>query len=197
MADIHATSARIAEISGLIDEIAFQTNLLALNAAVEAARAGEEGRGFAVVAGEVRTLAQRSASAAREIKALISESSEKVQAGTSLVNASGEALRHILDRTRKATDVVADIAAASHQQAAGVEQVNTTVTALDDMTQRNAALVEEAAAASRALQERAAELMEYVNFFRINGSDDERISAAPLAGQRIDGARRVARAAVA
>ena len=197
MADIHATSARIAEISGLIDEIAFQTNLLALNAAVEAARAGEEGRGFAVVAGEVRALAQRSASAAREIKALISESSEKVQAGTSLVNASGEALSHILDRTRKATDVVAEIAAASHQQAAGVEQVNTTVTALDDMTQRNAALVEEAAAASRALQERAAELMEYVNFFRIKGAEDEQAAAAPVAGRRADGTRRVARAIAA
>lgn len=199
MADIHATSARIAEISGLIDEIAFQTNLLALNAAVEAARAGEEGRGFAVVAGEVRALAQRSASAAREIKALISESSEKVQAGTSLVNASGEALRHILDQTRKATDVVAEMAAASHEQAAGVEQVNTTVTALDDMTQRNAALVEEAAAASRALQEQAAELMEHVNFFHINGAEDERVAKTlrHVRSQRpgrADGAERVARA---
>jgi methyl-accepting chemotaxis protein-1 (serine sensor receptor) len=148
---------------------------------VEAARAGEEGRGFAVVAGEVRTLAQRSASAAREIKLLIHESSEKVLAGTTLVNASGDALRHILDRTRKATDVVSEIAAASDEQAAGVEQVNSTVTALDDMTQRNAALVEEAASASRALQEQAAQLMENVNFFRIRGAD---------AGQPVQAAQR-------
>jgi methyl-accepting chemotaxis protein-1 (serine sensor receptor) len=181
MGQIEAASKRIAEISSLIDEIAFQTNLLALNAAVEAARAGEEGRGFAVVAGEVRTLAQRSASAAREIKLLIHESSEKVLAGTTLVNASGDALRHILDRTRKATDVVSEIAAASDEQAAGVEQVNSTVTALDDMTQRNAALVEEAASASRALQEQAAQLMENVNFFRIRGAD---------AGQPVQAAQR-------
>lgn len=178
MSDIEAASKRIAEISSLIDEIAFQTNLLALNAAVKAARAGEEGRGFAVVAGEVRTLAQRSASAAREIKLLINESSEKVHAGTSLVSASGDALRHILDRTRKATDVVAEIAAASHEQAAGVDQVNTTVTALDDMTQLNAALVEEAAAASRALQEQATELMQQVNFFHIKGAENEQVAPA-------------------
>lgn len=173
MVEIEASSKRIAEISGLIDEIAFQTNLLALNAAVEAARAGEEGRGFAVVAGEVRSLAQRSAGAAREIKVLINESSEKVHTGTVLVSASGQALGKILDRTRKITDLVADIAAASSEQATGVEQVNTTVTALDDMTQRNAALVEEAASASRALQEQAAELMEQVNFFRIQGIEEQ------------------------
>ncbi|HKT27264.1 methyl-accepting chemotaxis protein [Dyella sp.] len=185
MSEIEAASKRIAEISSLIDEIAFQTNLLALNAAVEAARAGEEGRGFAVVAGEVRTLAQRSASAAREIKLLINESSEKVHAGTSLVSASGDALRHILDRTRKATDVVAEIAAASHEQAAGVDQVNTTVTALDDMTQRNAALVEEAAAASRAMQEQATELMQHVNFFRINGAENEEVAHARPQSRRV------------
>ncbi|MBE1163001.1 methyl-accepting chemotaxis protein [Dyella acidiphila] len=178
MLEIEASSKRIAEISGLIDEIAFQTNLLALNAAVEAARAGEEGRGFAVVAGEVRVLAQRSAGAAREIKLLINESSEKVQTGASLVNASGEALSQILDRTRKITDLVAEIAAASTEQATGVEQVNTTVTALDDMTQRNAALVEEAAAASRALQEQAGELMQHVNFFRISGADEPAVQVA-------------------
>jgi methyl-accepting chemotaxis protein len=173
MTEIETASRRIAEISGLIDEIAFQTNLLALNAAVEAARAGEEGRGFAVVAGEVRSLAQRSASAAREIKILINDSSEKVQAGASLVKASGEALSQILSRTRKISDLVANIAAASDEQASGVEQVNTTVTALDDMTQRNAALVEEASAASRALQEQASELMERVNFFSIKGAEEE------------------------
>jgi methyl-accepting chemotaxis protein len=177
MKEIEISSKRIAEISGLIDEIAFQTNLLALNAAVEAARAGAEGRGFAVVAAEVRSLAQRSASAAREIKTLINESSEKVQAGTALVGASGEALSQILERTRKITDLVGNIAAASSEQATGVQQVNTTITALDDMTQRNAALVEEAAAASRALQEQASELMTHVNFFRIQGAEEHPVSA--------------------
>lgn len=165
MAEINTSSRRIADIIGVIDEIAFQTNLLALNAAVEAARAGEQGRGFAVVASEVRNLAQRSAGAAKEIKGLISDSVDKVGVGTSLVDESGRTLAQIVDAVKKVTDIVGEIAAANHEQTAGIDQVNRAVMSMDEMTQQNAALVEEAAAASRAMQEQAETLSQQIGFF--------------------------------
>ena len=148
MREINESSKKIADIIGVIDEIAFQTNLLALNAAVEAARAGEQGRGFAVVASEVRTLAGRSADAAKEIKGLISDSVEKVEQGSELVDESGKTLQEIVNGVKKVTDIIAEIAASSQEQANGIEQVNSAVMQMDEMTQQNAALVEEAAAAS-------------------------------------------------
>jgi methyl-accepting chemotaxis protein len=180
MRDIDASSRRMADIVGLIDEIAFQTNLLALNAAVEAARAGEQGRGFAVVATEVRSLAQRSASAAKEIKSLIGESSELVRIGSDMVDRSGQALSEIVDGVKKVTDIVAEIAAASQEQSAGIDQVNNAVSQMDEMTQQNAALVEEAAAAARAMQEQAAELTAQMSFFQVPGA----AVAKPVAKQR-------------
>ncbi|MDW2981963.1 methyl-accepting chemotaxis protein [Rhodanobacter sp. KK11] len=170
MAEIDASSRKIGDIVGLIQEIAFQTNLLALNAAVEAARAGEQGRGFAVVASEVRSLAQRSAGAAKEIKGLIAESEEKVRSGSELVNQSGKALADIVDSVKKVTDIVAEIAAASQEQSAGIDQVNNAVMQMDEMTQQNAALVEEASAAARAMHEQAGDLTSQVGFFRLAAS---------------------------
>jgi len=167
MGEINDSSNRIADIIGTIDGIAFQTNLLALNAAVEAARAGEQGRGFAVVASEVRSLAQRSADAAKEIKKLIEDSVGKVKAGTQLVDESGKTLEEIIEGTQKVADIVAEIAAASIEQASGIDQVNNAITQMDNMTQDNAALVEEAAASSRSMQEQAAELRDLMSFFKI------------------------------
>ncbi len=166
MNEITHSSKKIADIIGVIDEIAFQTNLLALNAAVEAARAGEQGRGFAVVASEVRNLAQRSAASAKEIKDLINDSVEKIKAGSELVDASGKTLTEIVDAVKKVTDIVAEIAAASQEQSAGIEQVNKAVMQMDEMTQQNAALVEEAAAASKSMEEQAQRLVQQISFFR-------------------------------
>src|SRR5690606_30201749 len=173
MREINAASKNIADIIGIIDEIAVQSNLLALNAAVEAARAGEQGRGFAVVATEVRNLAQRSAKAAHEIKDLIQDSVAKVDGGSKLVEESGEMLQRIRDSVRKVTDIVAEIAAASQEQSAGIEQVNSAVMQMDQMTQQNAALVEEAAAASRSMEEQARVLIEKVSFFRIGNGNSQ------------------------
>lgn len=167
MQAIDESSRQIADILGVIDEIAFQTNLLALNAAVEAARAGEHGRGFAVVAAEVRVLAQRSASSAREIKTLIANSVERVHAGSERVNQSGRVLTDIVGGVVRMATVVADIAAASEEQSAGVDQVGRAVISIDRSTQQNAALVEEAAAASRLLQERAEAMQKQVSIFRL------------------------------
>ncbi len=176
MTEINESSKKIADIIGVIDEIAFQTNLLALNAAVEAARAGEQGRGFAVVATEVRNLAGRSATAAKEIKGLIQDSVKKVDEGSTLVTQSGVTLEHIVAAVKKVTDIVAEIAAASQEQSAGIEQVNKAVMQLDELTQQNAALVEEASAASQSMAEQARGLNETMSRYVV--SADEGIQAA-------------------
>jgi len=169
MDEITSSSKKIAEIISVIDEIAFQTNLLALNASVEAARAGEQGRGFAVVATEVRNLAGRSATAAKEIKDLISESVQKVDAGGKLVNDSGETLNEIMDGVKKVGDIISEIAASSLEQASGIEEVNKAVMQMDEITQQNAALAEEASASSEASVHRATDMTKMVGFFKING----------------------------
>jgi methyl-accepting chemotaxis protein len=170
MSAINEGSARISNIIGVIDEIAFQTNLLALNAAVEAARAGEQGRGFAVVASEVRALAGRSAAAAKEIKALITDSAGKVRAGTELVDRSGQALSQILASVREMTSLIKEIANSSHEQAAGVQRINESILHLDGATQQNAALVEESSAASRTLQTQAETLSRRASHFKVDNA---------------------------
>ena len=167
MSGIHATAQKIADITGIIDGIAFQTNILALNAAVEAARAGEQGRGFAVVAGEVRSLAQRSAAAAKEIKALINRSVDEVQAGNEAARGAGDAMQDIVTRVERIAGLMGEISHASREQSQGIEEVNRAVTSMDEVTQQNAALVEEAAAAAESLRQQAQELRGAVDVFRL------------------------------
>jgi len=170
MTGINQASKKIADIIGVIDEIAFQTNLLALNAAVEAARAGEQGRGFAVVATEVRNLAGRSATAAKEIKALIQDSVDKVREGSTLVTQSGATLEQIVGAVKKVNDIVAEIAAASREQSTGIEQVNKAVMQMDEGTQQNAALVEQTSAASQSMADQAHSLNAAMQKYRVNSA---------------------------
>ncbi len=169
MREIQHSSQKINDIIGVIDGIAFQTNILALNAAVEAARAGEQGRGFAVVAGEVRTLAQRSAEAAKEIKQLINASVERVEQGTTLVDQAGSTMQEVVQSIQRVTDIVGEISSASQEQNAGVGQVSEAVSNMDQATQQNAALVEESASAAASLQQQADQLLQAVSVFRVNG----------------------------
>jgi methyl-accepting chemotaxis protein len=184
MGSIKESSRKIVDIIGVIDGIAFQTNILALNAAVEAARAGEQGRGFAVVATEVRNLAQRSASAAKEIKTLIDDSVEKVDAGGKLVDSAGATMTQIVTSVKQVADIMSEIAAASHEQSDGIEQVNQAVMQMDETTQQNAALVEQAAAAAASMQNQAANLAEAVSVFKLNqaSSFTSKAQASPRVG---------------
>ncbi len=181
MEQINTSAKKIVDIIGVIDGIAFQTNILALNAAVEAARAGEQGRGFAVVATEVRSLAQRSAAAAKEIKSLIGDSVEKVENGSKLVADAGQTMEEVVSSVRRVTDIIAEITAASNEQSTGIEQVNQAIVQMDQVTQQNAALVEQAAAAADSLQEQAAGLSEIVSVFRVSGT----AGTASVAKQRV------------
>ncbi len=183
MGAIHQSSAKISDIIGVIDGIAFQTNILALNAAVEAARAGEQGRGFAVVATEVRSLAQRSAAAAKEIKGLISDSVEKVQNGSKLVDQAGRTMEEVVAAIGRVAKIMTDIAEASREQSSGIEQVGLAVTQMDEVTQQNAALVEEAAAAAESLEEQARSLLEAVSVFQLAAGDRRGASALPKEGR--------------
>ena len=179
MASISDASKKVVDIIGVIDGIAFQTNILALNAAVEAARAGEQGRGFAVVATEVRNLAQRSGAAAREIKSLIGDSVDKVSMGTMLVEEAGKTMHEVVSSVRRVSDIVAEISAASTEQSAGIGQVNQAIVQMDGVTQQNAALVEEAAAAAESLQEQAATLVALVGEFRLEAAGESQPAARP------------------
>jgi methyl-accepting chemotaxis protein len=168
MTSINQSSKKIVDIIGVIDGIAFQTNILALNAAVEAARAGEQGRGFAVVAAEVRTLAQRSAAAAKEIKALIDDSVDKVDAGARLVDQAGTTMDEIVESVKRVTDIISEITAASQEQTSGIEQVNQAISQMDQVTQQNASLVEEAAAAAESMQVQSRNLAQTVSVFKLD-----------------------------
>ena len=178
MSSINESAKKIVDIIGVIDGIAFQTNILALNAAVEAARAGEQGRGFAVVASEVRNLAQRSAGAAKEIKILIDDSAEKTERGTRLVGQAGVTMGEVVDSVRRVTDIMSEIASASQEQSAGIEQVNLSIIEMDGMTQQNAALVEQAAAAAQSLQDQAAELAHVVSIFKLVEGEEKPAAAS-------------------
>lgn len=184
MGSINESSKKIVDIISVIDGIAFQTNILALNAAVEAARAGEQGRGFAVVAAEVRNLAQRSAGAAKEIKGLIDDSVERVRTGTKLADEAGTTMTEVVDSVRRVTDIISEIAAASEEQTAGIEQINQAISEMDNVTQQNASLVEEAAAAAEALQGQAGNLVNVVSIFKISemqSADNLLTTARPAA----------------
>jgi methyl-accepting chemotaxis protein len=182
MGAITESARKIVDIISVIDGIAFQTNILALNAAVEAARAGEQGRGFAVVAGEVRNLAHRAGSAAKEIKVLIDDSVQKIGAGSALVGQAGSTMDDIVVRVKGMTDIMGEISSASREQSSGIEQVNQAISQMDEVTQQNAALVEEASAASQAMQEQAAKLSELVGTFRLAAGTVQ----APRAAARPD-----------
>ncbi|MEC3889515.1 methyl-accepting chemotaxis protein [Xanthomonas campestris] len=197
MSGIETSSKKIAEIISVIDGIAFQTNILALNAAVEAARAGEQGRGFAVVASEVRTLAQRSAGAAKEIKGLIDDSVSKVAEGSALVHQAGTTMSEIVSSVQRVTDIMSEISAASQEQSAGIEQVNQTVTQMDEATQQNAALVEEATAAARSMEDQAQQLTEAVALFRLSTELESVTRATPVVRAQAAVARPAAKTATA
>jgi methyl-accepting chemotaxis protein len=172
MGSIEKSSQKISDIISVIDEIAFQTNLLALNAAVEAARAGDAGKGFAVVASEVRSLAGRSASASKEIKALINESVTQVKDGAQLVNQAGDTLKNIVTSVKQVASIVSEIASASAQQATGIDEINSAVSQMDEATQQNAALVEENTAAAQSMVEQARALEQLISFFKLDPSDE-------------------------
>jgi methyl-accepting chemotaxis protein len=186
MSDIHRSSSRIGDIIGVIDGIAFQTNILALNAAVEAARAGEQGRGFAVVATEVRSLAQRSASAAKEIKDLIADSVDKVEVGNRLVDQAGKTMSEVVASIKRVAQIMSDISEASREQSAGIEQVGLAVGQMDEMTQQNAALVEQAAAAAESLEEQAANLMQSVSIFSLAGGSQVALSVFSKQSKQVE-----------
>ncbi|CAB3738586.1 hypothetical protein LMG24238_06441 [Paraburkholderia sediminicola] len=193
MQDIATSSNKVVDIIGVIEGIAFQTNILALNAAVEAARAGEQGRGFAVVAGEVRSLAQRSASAAKEIKELIGDSVDKVQSGSALVGRAGTTMDEIVQAVRRVTDIMGEISAASEEQSGGIEQVNRAVVQMDEVTQQNAALVEQAAAAAASLEDQTRQLQAVVNGWKVAGGQTRSVATAtaarPQAAARSNGSK--------
>ncbi len=184
MGSINESSKKIVDIISVIDGIAFQTNILALNAAVEAARAGEQGRGFAVVASEVRNLAQRSASAAKEIKSLINDSVEKVELGSRLVDQAGLTMQEVVDSVKRVSDIISEITAASTEQSSGIDQVNTSVMQIDQITQQNAALVEEAAAAASSLQNQTQKLSDLVSVFKL--SEQNFIASSPVSQPKVN-----------